>query len=133
MTMTDTDKQLWKRAGELAASSAFLMYLAEAGSQRLSLHQLAFFMLAAAADAAGRPATRAQIMEAASGLVPGTRNTYRQLLPPSRAFPKALGWLETEENPMDGREALLRLSPEGIRVIEGALLALSPIKGVKAK
>lgn len=131
--MTDTDKQLWRHAGELAASSAFLMYLAEAGSQRLSLHQMTFFMLAAAADAAGRPATRTQIMEAASGLVPGMRNTYRQLLPPSRVFPKALGWLVPEENPMDGREALLRLSPEGVRVIEGALLTLRPLKGAKAE
>ncbi len=55
------------------------------------------------------------------------RNTYRQLLEPSRVFPKALGWLTTEENPDDSREQFLRLTDKGKRIIDGALLALEPI------
>ena len=58
-----TSPQLWKRVGELAGSSAFLLYLADVGSDRLTLTQVAFFMLAATADAAGKPATRSEIIQ----------------------------------------------------------------------
>jgi hypothetical protein len=119
---------LWKRVGELGASSAFLLYLSDVASDRLSLTQAAFFMLAATADAAGKPATRTQLIHAYGDNFGGSvRNTYRQLLEPSRVFPKALGWLTTEENPDDSREQFLRLTNKGKAVIDGALLALEPI------
>ncbi len=128
MPKKSIDEPLWKRVGELAGSSAFLMYLAEAGSDRLTVSQAAFFMLAAAADAKGTPATRSRLLTA-SGVEfrPSIRNSYRQLLPPSRVYPNALGWLVAEENPQDSREQFLRLSDEGRAVIQGALLALVPI------
>lgn len=126
--MTNTKGPLWKRVGELAGSSAFLMYLAEAGSDRLTVSQAAFFMLAAAADVRGRPATRTGLLTASGAeFRPSIRNSYRQLLEPSRVYPNALGWLTTEDNPMDSREQFLKLTDEGKAVIEGALLALAPI------
>ena len=133
-TRRGTSPQLWKRVGELGASSAFLLYLADVGSDRLSLTQAAFFMLAATADAAGKPATRAQLIETYGQTFRGSiRNSYRQLLEPSRLYPKGLGWLTAETNPNDIREQQLRLSDEGKSVIEGALLALEPLVAPKAK
>lgn len=132
MTGKATSPALWKRVGELGASSAFLLYLADVGSDRLSLTQAAFFLLAATADAAGKPATRSALIQTYHDTFRGSiRNSYRQLLEPTRLYPKALGWLETEENPMDSREQFLRLTDEGKAVIAGALLALEPIVGGK--
>lgn len=123
-----TKRELWRHVGELSSSSAMLLYLAEEGSDRLSLTQAAFFLLAATADAAGKPATRTELLETHMGNGRGSiRNSYRQLLEPSRAHPAGLGWLTTEENPMDAREKVLRLTDEGKGVLEGVLLALEPI------
>ena len=124
------DDSLWRHVGELASSSDFLMYLAEAGSDRMTMGQAAFFMLAATADAKGVPVTRSQLL-AASGveLRPSLRNSYRTLLAPSRLYPHGLGWLDTEDNPEDEREQFLRLSDRGRAVIQGALLALFPMTG----
>ena len=120
----DKSDLLWKRVGELAASSAFLLYLAGAASDRLTVTQAAFFMAAAEADAAGRPATRTELLNAHSATFNGSvRNSYRQLLGPSRLYPKALSWLTTEENPMDSREQWLRLTDEGKAIIENAARA----------
>lgn len=125
---TNTSSALWKHVGELAASSAFLLYLADVGSERLSMSQAAFFMLAAAADAAGKPATRTELITAYNDTFRGSiRNSYRQLLEPSRLYPKALGWLTTEENPMDSREQWLRLTEEGKGVVAGAILTLEKL------
>lgn len=124
----DTSAQLWKRVPELAGSSAFLLYLADRGSDRLSLTQAAFFLLAATADAMGKPATRSALIQTYHDTFRGSiRNSYRQLLEPSRVYPTALGWLSTEENPNDIREQFLRLTPEGRAVIEGAVMALEPM------
>jgi len=123
-----TNRSLYKRVSELSGSSAFLLYLADVGSDRLSLTQASFFMLAATADAAGRPATRTALMDANPMAFRGSiRNSYRQLLKPTRRYPKGLGWLETEENPNDAREQFLRLTDEGKSVVLGALLALDPL------
>lgn len=128
----DTGSPLWRRVGELGASSAFLLYLADVASDRLSLTQAAFFLLAATADAAGKPATRTAILSTYHEQFRGSiRNSYRQLLPKSRVYPTALGWLETEENPDDSREKFLKLTGEGRSVIEGALLALEPLTASK--
>lgn len=128
MRKPSTSRQLWTRVGELAGSSAFLLYLADVASDRLSLTQGAFFMLAATADAAGKPATRSELIQMYADTFRGSiRNSYRQLLEPSRLYPKALGWLTTEENPNDSREQFLRLTDEGHSVVRGALLALEPM------
>lgn len=127
-TKATTSPPLWKRVSELGASSAFLLYLSEVGSDRLSLTQAAFFLIAATADAAGKPASRIDIINTHEETFRGSiRNSYRQLMPPSRLYPNGLGWLEAEVNPMDSREQILRLSEKGKAVIEGALLTLEPI------
>lgn len=127
-TTTGTSSQLWRRVPELAGSSAFLLYLADVGSDRLSLTQAAFFLLAATADASGRPATRSELIATYSETFRGSiRNSYRQLLEPTRTYPMGLGWLTTESNPNDAREQFLRLTSEGKSVISGAIMALEPM------
>lgn len=131
-----TSSPLWRRVPELAGSSAFLLYLADVASDRLSLTQAAFFLLAATADASGRPATRSALIATYAETFRGSiRNSYRQLLEPGRVYPKALSWLTTEANPNDDREQFLRLTKEGKSVLEGALMALEPMlaKAGKAK
>ena len=110
-----------------------LLYLASEGSDRLSLSQGAFFLLAATSEAAGKPATRTELLATQMGEAKSIRNSYRQLLEPSRVYPNGLGWLRAEENPMDAREQLLKLSEEGKRVIEAVLLSLAPISENPAK
>lgn len=125
---TAMNTKLWKHVEELATSSALLVYLAGVATERLSLSQIAFFLAAATADAAGKPATRTELIDATlDGTRGSIRNTYRQLMEPSRTFPNALGWLHPEPNPMDEREKLLRLTDEGRKVIDGALLTLRPL------
>ena len=51
------------------------------------------------------------------------RNSYRQLLEPSRLYPKALSWLRSEVNPIDLREQFLKLTDEGEAVLAAALEA----------
>lgn len=124
----DTPRPLWQRVPELAGSSAFLLYLADVATDRLSLTQAAFFMMAATADVMGKPATRSQLMDTYGESFRGSiRNSYRSLLEPTSRYPKALGWLSIEVNQADSREHFLRLTNEGRSVINGALLALEPI------
>ena len=120
---TATNKPLWKHVGELATSSALLLYLSQVATDRLSLTQATFFLLAATADAAGRPATRTELIEAhLSGGRASIRNSYRQLLEPSRVYPTALGWLRTEENRCS-------LACHGSSLIHGSELGHSFKKG----
>lgn len=119
--------QFWNRVGELNAAATCLLYLAGAASDRFTITQGAFFMLAARADAAGKPATRSSLIAAYQEQFRGSiRNSYRQLLEPCRRYPDALGWLTTTANPIDDRERLLRLTKRGAVVAARALLALDP-------
>ena len=118
------------RLTDLVASSNFLRYLSKEASDRLTVGQAAFFMLAAAADAKGQPQTRTRLLTSAGpDFRKSTRNSYRQLLERSRVYPSALRWLIAEENPRDRREQFLRLTKEGKTVIEGAFLALRSVSG----
>lgn len=124
----DTNGKLWKHVEELATSSALLIFLSSVASDKLTLPQAAFFVAAATADAAGKAATRTELLDGALGGSRGSiRNSYRQLLEESRAYPNALGWLTVETNPMDDREKLLKLTPEGRKVVDGILLTLEPM------
>ena len=112
------------RLPELRAATSLLLAIAERGSDRLTLSQAAFFLFAAKAEVLGKPATRTQLLQASGAdFRPSIRNSYRQLLPPSRVYPNGLGWIEPHENPRDAREKLLKLSDAGRRVIEDALNA----------
>jgi DNA-binding MarR family transcriptional regulator len=117
---------LWKQAAAIGAASDLLVRLAEAGSDRLTLSQAAFFFLAAKAEAQGAPATLASIREAASESLSGSiKNTYRSLLKEDEAGSGkrhyALGWLTLERNPDNLRENFLRLTPLGASVLSAAL------------
>jgi hypothetical protein len=124
---------LRNHTGDLAGAAALLLYLSGAGSARLTTSQAAFFLLAAAAHLRGHPATLARLGEAVSepGFRPSVKNTYRQLLEPSHAFPNGLSWLKSETSPTNLREKVLTLTPTGRNVIQGALLALKPFEGAK--
>lgn len=123
-----TRDSLKTHVGELAGYSALFLYLADAASDRLSISQAAFFMMAAAANARGAPLTAAQLQEAAGeNISKNVKNSYRRLLTPSNANPGGLGWLDREGNPDDEREKFLVLTPKGEEVIKAALLAAAPI------
>lgn len=117
-----TGGSLARRAKELGGASSFLMYLAEAATDRLSINQLAFFMLAASADSVGRPLTRTQILEVAGDKIgPSVKNTYKRLMEPTATKPDGLGWLRYEVNEWDEREKIIRLTDKGRLVAESAL------------
>ena len=114
---------LFEQLAKLRSAPQFLMSLANDGSDRLTLSQAAFFMLAATADANGERPTRTNILNEGD-FRKSTRNSYRQLLGKSRVYPNALGWLATSPNPDDEREQFLVLTKEGRAVIEKALSTL---------
>lgn len=115
---------LFEQLARLRSAPQFLMSLANDGSDRLTLSQAAFFMLAATADANGQHQTRTELLSNA-GFRPSLRNSYRQLLETSRVYPNALGWLKTSPNPNDEREQFLVLTKEGRAVIDRALSTLT--------
>ncbi|AKM09363.1 hypothetical protein [Croceicoccus naphthovorans] len=115
---------LFKSVGELANLSAFLLYLAEAGNDRLTINQAAFFLIAAAADARGVPLTMGEIMERGEGvLTQSLKTTYKVLLEPKKGSPSAVNWLTREPDPDDERRKYLKLTPQGRKVASAALLA----------
>lgn len=122
---TTSSASLSTHVGELASASAFMLFLAEAGGDRLTISQAAFFMLAAAGDARGRPLTMTDLMEDAKGIIgPSVANTYKVLLEPTKTHPIGLSWLKREPDPDDERRKYLRLTDKGRSVARAALLAL---------
>lgn len=115
-----------RSAGELDRYSLALAHLADAGYDRLSISQAAFFMLAAAADARGAPLTMTQLLAGfGDQLAKAVNNSYRALLEPNRRYPKAAGWLRREPNVDDERESFLVLTDSGARIIEAILTLTS--------
>ena len=112
----------------LAGGSALLLALCDASGGRLTMPQAAFFMLAAAWDSLGQPATRAQLLKEEGGrLNRSVKNTYRHLLAASRRHPEALGWLQAVPNEADLREHHLILTDRGSDVIDAALAAVQSV------
>lgn len=119
--------ELFMSVKSLAGFSASMLYLAEAGNDRLTINQAAFFLIAAAADLRGRPLSLAEIMEATEGVLNrSVANTYKVLLAPnSKDYRKiGLGWLTREPDPDDERRNFLVLTSKGRAVVRAALLAL---------
>lgn len=116
---------LYKSVPELAGLSAFLLYLASAGNDRLTINQAAFFLIVAAADARGVPQTMGEIMENGEGVLnQSLKTTYKVLLAPTPAYKGiGLGWITREPDPDDERRKYLRLTPKGKAVVDAALLA----------
>lgn len=116
---------LYKSVGKLAGLSAFLLYLAEEGNDRLTINQAAFFTIAAAADLRGAPMTLTEIMERGDGIVTKSlKTTYKVLLDPSPSYKSiGLGWLSREPDPADERKKYLRLTKKGRNVVKAMMLA----------
>lgn len=111
--------------GEFANFSTAMIVLAEMAPERMTMSQAIFFVLTATADLAGRNPTFSDIRDAVGDTVNRSlHTTYRVLLEPNRNYPKGLGWLRQEENPMDARQKFLRLTPKGRTVMTAVLRAL---------
>lgn len=111
----------------LSTLSSTFLHFTEAGNDRLTVNQVAFFLIAAAADAAGKPMTVTEIMESANGIInPSVANTYKVLLDSknNKDYRKiGLGWLRRETDPDDARRNYLRLTKIGQAVVSSALQA----------
>jgi len=104
-----------------------MLYIAGKGNDRLTINQLAFFLVAAVADARGRALTISQIMEAGDGIINrSVANTYKVLLGPKERDDKSigLGWLYREPDPLDERRKFLRLTEKGWTIVRTVLLTL---------
>jgi hypothetical protein len=124
--------RLFLHVGELADFSSALIVLAEMSPERLTCAQMVFFLLAGTADIAGKPATFTQIKETAGPAINRSlHTTYKVFLegPNRKDRPNGapgLKWLSRAPNPADEREKLLKLTPQGRKVIEELLVALNP-------
>jgi len=121
---------LFKHVGELRDFGLAMLVLAELAPERMTMAQAIFFLLAAGADLAGRPATFSGIREAVGPVINRSlHTTYKVLLdgPNRKDNPrqKGLNWLYRESNPNDEREKFLRLTPEGRRVIREVIIAIT--------
>lgn len=109
--------------------SKALMILAELMPDRATTSQACFFLMAARADLAGRPATFTEIKEKAGETIgKSMHTTYKVFLKGSRRTKGAeragLEWLTAIENPDDNRQKFLKLTPSGRRVISELAPAL---------
>jgi hypothetical protein len=122
---------LYEFVKPLASLSAGMLYLAEAGHERLTINQAAFFLLVAAADARGAPLTLQEILDSTEGIIGRSiQNSYKVLLEPRGRDPKdyALGWLSREVDPDDERRKYLRLTQKGRDVASAVMLATGQLK-----
>lgn len=115
----------------LALSSSVLVTFANAVNlmaqglpPRVSMAQLAFFLLAASRDIAGHPTTFSELKEELGERGDSIKSTYAIFLAPGRTFPDGLGWLEGVPDPNDRRNKFLRLTPEGERIMRAVLEVL---------
>lgn len=127
---TQKQKGLYEYVKPLAGLSAGMLYLAEAGHDRLTINQAAFFLLVAAADARGAPLTLQEILDTTDGIIGRSiQNSYKVLLEPYGWKPKdyALGWITREADPRDERRKYLRLTQKGREVAEALMLATGQV------
>lgn len=99
-----------------------LIRLASLTPERLSLGQAVFFIEAARADLAGRPATFTEVRDRTGPVISRSlHTTYKVFLGADDREPKrqaALGWLAREIDPDDNRRKYLRLTARGRWMIE---------------
>jgi hypothetical protein len=117
--------------GALTDFSAALIELAEQAPERTTAAQMAFFVLAGMADAAGKPATFTEIRDAVGPTINRSlHTTYKVFLDrvqrrsDTPATRQGLGWLTREEDPEDNRRKYLRLTPKGRAVIRSLVETL---------
>jgi hypothetical protein len=129
--MKKTDGKLPIPVGALKDFSAALIELAEQAPERTTAGQMAFFLLAGMADAAGKPATFTEIKEAVGPAINRSlHTTYKVFLDrvqrrsDTDATRAGLGWLTREEDRADNRRKYLRLTPKGRAVINSLIKTL---------
>jgi hypothetical protein len=114
----------------LLALSSVMRHFTNAGNDRLTVNQAAFFLIVAEADAAGTPMTASEVIDKSNGsLNVSLANTYKVLLEPSHKDYReiALGWLRQEIDLEDQRRKYLRLTEKGRGLVMQALkLASTP-------
>jgi hypothetical protein len=109
---------LFTHAAALGNFSSAMIVLAELMPDRTTTSQAVFFLLAASADIAGKPATFTSIQEEAGDVIgKSLHTTYRVFLDgakrkdaPTR---NGLGWLKAIADPNNLREKPLTLTPVG--------------------
>jgi len=116
-SMKQSPDELDTSVASLMRFAEGVLILAEDAEDRMSLGQVFFFLMASSRSLKGDPTTYSQIREEFGDKInKSLHSTYRQLLKPSRTHPKALGWLDRLEDPMDQRRKLLMLTPKGKRI-----------------
>lgn len=126
MTKKHHDESLWKHVGELGDFSSVLTTLTILLPERTTLSQATFFIVAAAADIAGKQPTFTEIKEALGPAINRSlHSTYRALLVPSKSVPYGAGLLERRENPNDNRQKILSLTPKGRETVVALITALN--------
>lgn len=123
-----TDK-LFTSAATLRDFTSAMTILAAQMPDRTTTSQAVFFLMAAAADLAGRPATFTSIKEDSDGTIgKSLHTTYRIFLDGAnrRDSPDRTGlnWLEVIADPNNLREKPLRLTAKGRAVIAKLVSAL---------
>jgi hypothetical protein len=127
--MTTTTKR-GQHTPALKNFSAGLLVLAELAPKHLTLAQCAFFMTAALADRAGRPATFTDLREAVGPAVNRSlHTTYKVFFTEGRvrdgARVQGLGWIKAELDPLDNRRKFLRLTRIGQSVVDEIAAAIT--------
>jgi hypothetical protein len=112
-------------AGLLGRFGNAVNMIAQRLPPRVSMGQMAFFLLAGARDAAGRPATYSELREDLGPRGDSIKTTYAIFLQTSRTFPDALDWLWQEPNPDDRRQKHLRLTEKGEQVLRELTVSLN--------
>jgi hypothetical protein len=125
MKNKNTRENLHLHVGALADFSSALITLTSMLPERTSLSQASFFLLAGAADIAGKQPTFTELKEALGPAINRSlHSTYRALLTPSRTVPYGAGLLERQENPYDNRQKILKLTPKGREIFAALILEM---------
>lgn len=96
-----------------------LTFLASETPPRLSTPQLVAFVVAGLCDYAGQPTTMSDLRRALGPLATrSAQNSYAVFLEGNAKRPYGIGWLGQRMSPVDGRERLLILTPEGRRILD---------------
>lgn len=123
--------RLFKHVGDLTDFSTVLIVLAELSPERTTAAQLSFFLTAAIADLAGKPATFTELRDATGPVIgKSLHTTYQIFLDKERRrsdsvrVSQGVGWLERELDPTDNRRHYLRLTAKGREVIDEVVAAI---------
>lgn len=104
-------------AAELDGLTGVVERLIPLAPETLTARQLLFFLAVARKDLRHSRVTLSQIKGEFEGIGRSIEKSKDMLLEPSRAYPKAVGWLTQEHDPEDRRVRYLRLTPRGLDVL----------------